>query len=127
MEKSAMNVRRKIGNKLLTLVMRLLYSIDVKDSQSGMWVMKKSFVSKIKLRSDDMSMSEEIKIIAFRKFKADEADGKYYARSGTAKLKEFQDGWKNLTYLIGYRRKLASAILPFSSSAKEKERTLLSE
>jgi len=127
MEKSAMNLRRKIGNKLLTFVMRLLYSINIKDSQSGMWVMKKSFISKIKLRSDDMSISEEIKIIAFRKFKADEVDGKYYARSGTAKLKEFQDGWKNLTYLLGYRRKLESAILPFSSSAKGKKETLLSE
>jgi dolichol-phosphate hexosyltransferase len=127
MEKGAMNVRRRIGNKLLTSVMKLLYSIDVKDSQSGMWIMKKSFISKIKLRSDDMSMSEEIKIIAFRNFKADEVGGKYYARSGTAKLNEFRDGWKNLTYLLGYRRKLGSAILPFSSSANEKKETLLSE
>jgi glycosyltransferase involved in cell wall biosynthesis len=125
MEKGAMNVRRRIGNKLLTFVMKLLYSIDVKDSQSGMWVMKKSFISKIKLRSDDMSMSEEIKIIAFRNFKADEVDGKYYARSGTAKLNEFRDGWKNLTSLLCYRRKLESAILPLSSSAKEKERNPL--
>jgi glycosyltransferase involved in cell wall biosynthesis len=125
MQKGAMNVRRRIGNKLLTLVMKLLYSIDVKDSQSGMWVMKKSFISKIKLRSDDMSMSEEIKIIAFRNFKADEVNGKYYARKGTAKLNEFRDGWKNLTYLLGYRRKLGSAILPLSSSAKEKERSPL--
>jgi glycosyltransferase involved in cell wall biosynthesis len=125
MEKGAMNLRRRVGNKLLTFVMRLMYDIDVKDSQSGMWIMKKSFISHIKLRSDDMSMSEEIKILAFRNFKAAEVEGKYSARSGTAKLKEFQDGWKNLTYLLSNRRRLKSAILDLTSSYKEKE--ILSE
>jgi len=64
MEGDAMNITRKVGNKILALLISLLYSISIKDSQSGMWIMKKSFVSKIRLKSDDMSMSEEIKIIA---------------------------------------------------------------
>lgn len=121
MEKGAMNSRRRFGNKLLTFVARLLYSIDVKDSQSGMWIMSKNFISQIKLRSDKMSMSEEIKIIAFRNFKAAEAEGKYSSRSGTAKLKELQDGFKNLTYLISYKRRLKSAVLPLPSSTEESE------
>lgn len=129
MDKGAMSLRRRFGNKLLTSVMRLLYHIDVKDSQSGMWIMKKSFVSQIKLISDDMSLSEEIKIIAFRNFNAAEVDGKYSARSGTAKLKEFRDGWTNLTYLFSYRKSFRSAVLELrtspSSSSKEKE--ILSE
>jgi hypothetical protein len=68
MEGDAMNITRKVGNKILALLISLLYSISIKDSQSGMWIMKKSFVSKIRLKSDDMSMSEEIKIIAFKFF-----------------------------------------------------------
>jgi glycosyltransferase involved in cell wall biosynthesis len=124
MEKDAMNLRRRFGNKLLTFVMRLLYHIDVKDSQSGMWIMKKSFISQIKLLSDDMSLSEEIKIVAFSNFKAAEVDGKYSARSGTAKLKEFHDGWRNLTYLFGYKKRSRSAVMKLSSS---KEKEILSE
>ena len=72
----------------------------MKDSQSGMWVMKRSFISQIRLHSDDMSLSEEIKIIAFRFFRSAESDGRYYARAGTAKLKVIQDGWKNFKYSI---------------------------
>jgi glycosyltransferase involved in cell wall biosynthesis len=128
LERGAMNLRRKFGNKLLSFLMRLIYRIDVKDSQSGMWIMKKSFTSQIKPYSDNMSMSEEIKIIAFRNFKAAEVDGKYSARSGSAKLKEFHDGWNNLIYLLDNRRRLKSVNLvdlsssSFSpSSSKEKK------
>lgn len=45
MEKGAMSVMHRIGNKVLSIVMRLLYSVDLKDSQSGMWVMKKKTLS----------------------------------------------------------------------------------
>jgi hypothetical protein len=36
-----MSVVHRIGNKMLSLAIRLLYSVDLKDSQSGMWIMKK--------------------------------------------------------------------------------------
>jgi glycosyltransferase involved in cell wall biosynthesis len=121
MEKGAMSTTRMIGNKVLTFLIRLLYSIDVKDSQSGMWAMKRSFISQIRLHSDDMSLSEEIKIIAFRFFRSAESDGKYYARAGTAKLKVIDDGWKNFKYLFQYKRKLASAVVRSSAYTSEKE------
>ena len=120
MEKGAMSPTRKIGNKILTFMMRLLYSINVKDSQSGMWVMKRSFISQIRLRSDDMSLSEEIKIIAFRFFRSAESDGKYYARTGTAKLKVIQDGWKNLKYLFQFKKKIGSAVIESSTYSGDK-------
>jgi dolichol-phosphate hexosyltransferase len=121
MERGAMNLTRRIGNKILTTLMHLLYSIDIKDSQSGMWIMKKDFISRIRLSSDDMSMSEEIKIIAFRFFRSAESDGKYYARAGTAKLKVIQDGWKNLKYLFKFKKKIESAVVGPPMYSKEKE------
>ena len=121
MEKGAMDFTRRVGNKLLTLLMRVLYSVDINDSQSGMWIMKKSFISQIRLVSDDMSMSEEIKIIAFRFFRSKELDGKYYSRTGTAKLKVIHDGWQNLRYLFDYKKKIGSAVIPSSSYTNEKE------
>jgi dolichol-phosphate hexosyltransferase len=102
-EDGAMSICHWVGNKILSIAMRLLYSVDVEDSQSGMWIMKKSFVNKIKLESDDMSMSEEIKIIAFKFFKSAEVDGKYFRRTGQAKLDTIRHGWDNLKYLFLYR------------------------
>jgi glycosyltransferase involved in cell wall biosynthesis len=110
MEKGAMSLTRRVGNKILTLATRTLYSVDINDSQSGMWIMRKKFISRVRLNSDDMSMSEEIKIIAFRFFNALEVDGKYHARTGAAKLKVIQDGWKNLKFLFDYKKKIQSSL-----------------
>jgi glycosyltransferase involved in cell wall biosynthesis len=117
MEKNAMSLSHKVGNKILSAFMRILYSIDIKDSQSGMWIMKRSFIESVKLNSDDMSLSEEIKIIAFRYFKSLEADGKYYKRIGEAKLETFSHGLTNLKYLFQYRKTARFAILPPASQA----------
>jgi glycosyltransferase involved in cell wall biosynthesis len=112
MEQGVMSLTRRIGNKILTLLTELMYSIDLKDSQSGMWIMKKDFVSSIQLDSDGMSLSEEIKIIAFKFFKSKEIDGRYYSRSGDAKLRVFYDGWENLKYLFKLRNKIKKMDVP---------------
>jgi hypothetical protein len=59
-----------------------------------------------------MSMSEEIKIIAFTFFKSIEIGGKYYERIGEAKLETFGHGIKNLKYLFHYLRLLKFALQP---------------
>jgi dolichol-phosphate hexosyltransferase len=110
MEKGVMSLTRRTGNKILTYLTKLLYSLDLKDSQSGMWIMKRDFLSSIKLSSDGMSLSEEIKIIAFKFFRSKEIDGKYYSRNGDAKLRVFYDGWENLRYLLQFRKKINSAV-----------------
>jgi glycosyltransferase involved in cell wall biosynthesis len=110
MEPGSMSITHKFGNLILSTVMRCLYSVDVQDSQSGMWVMHKSFVDKIDLLADDMSLSEEIKIIAFKFFKAVELNGKYFNRTGSAKLATFKHGWKNLIHLFQYRKSLKLAV-----------------
>jgi glycosyltransferase involved in cell wall biosynthesis len=119
LEEGAMSITRRVGNKILALLISLLYSISIKDSQSGMWIMKRNFISKIRLNSDDMSMSEEIKIIAFKFFSSREVDGVYRRRTGTAKLDTIQHGWKNMKYLFEYRKHLGSAVQPLTLSGKE--------
>jgi glycosyltransferase involved in cell wall biosynthesis len=110
MEKNTMLFSHRFGNRILSSVMCLLYSVKVKDSQSGMWIMSKRFIDKINLISDDFSFSEEIKIIAFKFFKAIELDGQYYRRVGKQKLVTFEDGWNNLKYLFRYKSFLNSSI-----------------
>lgn len=106
MDDGAMDFSHRIGNNILTMLTNFLFSLHIKDSQSGMWIMKKSFLSRINLRSDGMSMSEEIKIIAYSFFVAVEVDGKYYRkRTGKSKMKLFQDGLGNLVYLFLYKMK----------------------
>jgi dolichol-phosphate hexosyltransferase len=109
-ERGAMSPINRVGNRLLTLVTRVLYSVNIEDSQSGMWIMKNSFISQVELDSDGMSLSEEIKIIAFKFFSSAEIDGEYYARTGKAKINVIRDGWKNLKYLFDYRKKIDSAV-----------------
>lgn len=110
MQKGAMDTYHQFGNRMLSLFIRLLYSIDVRDSQSGMWIMSRSFIQRINIQSDAFSMSEEIKIIAFKFFKAVELDGRYYKRVGEVKLATFSDGWRNLKYLIRYRSLIKNAV-----------------
>jgi glycosyltransferase involved in cell wall biosynthesis len=110
MESGSMGLTRRVGNKILALLIGLLYSVHLKDSQSGMWIMKKSFISRIHLNSDDMSMSEEIKIIAFKFFKSTEVDGTYFTRTGTTKLDIFRHGWRNLIYLFQYKKLIKFAL-----------------
>jgi hypothetical protein len=75
-----------------------------------MWIIKREFIDAINLKSDDMSMSEEIKIIAFKFFNSIELDGNYHRRIGREKLQAFKHGWRNLKYLFEYKRLLDSAI-----------------
>jgi hypothetical protein len=71
---------------------------------------KKNFIDRINLNSDDMSMSEEIKIVAFTFFKSLEIEGNYSKRIGTQKIDTFRDGWNNLKYLFQYKKLLRFAI-----------------
>ena len=119
MEDGAMSLVRMVGNKILALLILLLYSVSIRDSQSGMWIMKKDFISRIHLNSDDMSMSEEIKIIAFKFFSSLEIDGIYRKRIGAAKLDIIQHGWKNMKYLFELKKHLKSALKPLTVAATE--------
>ena len=106
----AMAPYHRFGNNVLSMFMRILYSVKVRDSQSGMWIMSRDFINRINIASDGFSMSEEIKIIAFTFFKALELNGRYNRRVGKVKLATFGDGWRNLKYLFRYKSLIKDAI-----------------
>lgn len=119
MEDGAMGIFHRVGNKLLTFFMHLLYSIEVKDSQSGMWIMSKKFAGAINMQSEGFSFSEEIKIIAFKFFKAQESEGTYSRRAGKVKLGTLKDGWSNLKFLFKYKLLIKNALCPLEPLEKE--------
>lgn len=96
----SMRLLNRIGNAFLTLVTNLIFSLNLKDSQSGMWIIKKEGLNKLFLVSEGMAFSEEIKIEAFNKLKSKEIQGSYYKRIGGSKLRIIQDGWSNLIFLF---------------------------
>src|SRR5919112_4060764 len=65
-DRHAMSFKHKLGNLVLSIAMSLLYFRWVRDSQSGMWVFRRSILKGMKLESDGMAFSEEIKIEALR-------------------------------------------------------------
>jgi dolichol-phosphate hexosyltransferase len=103
MQPGAMNFTHKLGNKILAISARLLFRVKLRDSQSGMWVFRRSALPKLDITSDGMSMSEEIKIEAFKKLRAREVPIIYSPRIGEVKLNTWRDGKNNLKFLFKKR------------------------
>ena len=96
------NPIRILGNVILSCTMAALYLCYVVDSQSGMWVFKKTILPNIRLTSDGMALSEEIKIEAFsnKSITALEIPIYYGERIGDSKLNLWKDGFLNLAFLL---------------------------
>ena len=101
----AMSFKHKFGNLVLSLAMTLLYFQWVRDSQSGMWVFRRSILKEMTLESDGMAFSEEIKIEALKssKIRFREISIQYSSRLGEIKLNPWRDGFYNLWFLLKKR------------------------
>jgi len=103
MQPGAMNFTHKFGNWILAISARLLFRVKLRDSQSGMWIFRRSALPKLDISSDGMAMSEEIKIEAFKKLRVKEVPIKYSPRIGEVKLNTWRDGKDNLKFLFKKR------------------------
>jgi hypothetical protein len=104
-DSSAMSFKHKFGNLVLSLAMSALYFRWVRDSQSGMWVLRRSILKDMVLVSDGMAFSEEIKIEAIRnpRIRFGEISILYSSRLGEVKLNPWRDGIQNLLFLVRKR------------------------
>jgi glycosyltransferase involved in cell wall biosynthesis len=106
----SMSVKHYFGNLILALTLRILYFINLRDSQSGMWIFRKEALKKVQALedfNDGMPFSEEIKIEMFsnKTLKTKEIPSALYAREGDVKLQSFTDGIKNFKFLFFNRVK----------------------
>jgi hypothetical protein len=85
--------------------MSLLFIRWINDSQSGMWVFSREALKRMKLTSDGMAFSEEIKIeaIRHREIGFREIFINYSQRVGEVKLQPWRDGMRNLAFLVRKR------------------------
>jgi glycosyltransferase involved in cell wall biosynthesis len=104
-DRTAMSFKHKFGNWMLSLAMSVLYFRWVRDSQSGMWVLRRSILKEMYLESDGMSFSEEIKIEALKssRVRFAEISIMYSSRLGEIKLNPWRDGLYNLLFLMKKR------------------------
>jgi glycosyltransferase involved in cell wall biosynthesis len=104
-DRRAMSFKHKVGNLILSLAMSLLFFRWVRDSQSGMWVFRRSILDQMTLKSDGMAFSEEIKVEAIRnpRIRFGEISIQYSSRMGEVKLNPWRDGLTNLLFLVEKR------------------------
>ena len=104
-DRAAMSFKHKLGNLVLSVAMSILYFRWVRDSQSGMWVFRRSILNGMTLISDGMAFSEEIKIEALKNpnVRFDEISIQYSSRLGEIKLNPWRDGFYNLWFLVKKR------------------------
>ena len=112
----AMTTEHRIGNWVLNTFLRLAYSHyltdvpggTIRDSQSGMWVFRRSILPSLQLTQDGMALSEEIKIEAIlRGWRFEEVPITYAERWGAPKLSSWRDGQRNLLFLFRKRLEIA--------------------
>ena len=106
----SMTVKHAFGNIVLATTLKILFFINIRDSQSGMWIFKKDALTKIqplKDFNDGMPFSEEIKIEMFKakNIKSKEIPSTLSRREGQIKLESFKDGYRNLRFLFRKRIK----------------------
>ena len=100
----AMGWSNQVGNRVLTLVTWLLFQTPIRDSQSGMWVFRRALLERLRLTSDGMAFSEEIKLEALLQgARFGEEHIPYGMREGEVKLQKWRDGWANLVFLVRKR------------------------
>src|SRR5438034_5949894 len=103
--RDSMSLKHRIGNWGLSVAMSALFFRWVSDLQSGMWIFRRDVLQKMKLVSDGMAFSEEIKIEAIRNNEIGfrEIFINYSNRIGEKKLQPWRDGIRNIAFLLRKR------------------------
>lgn len=97
----AMKTSHVVGNWGLSLVTRFLFRWPFNDSQSGMWIFKRSIWDELDVQHVGMPFSQELKVDVFsRGFKCAEVPIEYRSRVGEVKLNAIRDGLLNITQLF---------------------------
>ena len=116
LDRKAMTTEHRIGNWLLNEVVTIAYArylreaggLVIRDSQSGMWIFRRSVFGRVRLTQDGMPMSEELKLeVLLNGLKMREVPIRYSERWGAPKLSSWRDGRKNLSFLFTKRLDVA--------------------
>jgi len=96
------------ANYTISWLIRILFRINLVDSQSGMMVFKKSILKKIRIKNTAMGFSPEIKIRAFLdpSIKCGEVHIPYLSRIGISKFRRMKDSMQTFYSVLSLWVKL---------------------
>lgn len=103
-DKTAMPFVKRISNRITSWIIRKLFHINLVDSQSGMFVLKKEFLSKILPSNPGMGFTHEIKLRAWlnQDIRSAEEHINYQKRIGRVKYRPFRDGLETIWDLFKF-------------------------
>lgn len=107
LRKGAMSRKHRFGNWVLSATARALFGLRLRDSQSGMWVIRRRALPALDVErmAEGMAFSQEIKIEAIRRLggRFAELPAGLRPRIGTPVLSSWRDGLGNLRSLYAWR------------------------
>ena len=107
LQPGAMSRTHRFGNWVLSATARGLFGVRLRDSQSGMWIIRRAALKGMPYDgfSEGMAFSQELKIEALKRWKgrAFEVPGELRPRIGKPVLNSWRDGLGNLRRLVTRR------------------------
>jgi glycosyltransferase involved in cell wall biosynthesis len=101
MDGDAMPLVNMVGNKMLSLVARILLQLDVTDTQCGLRAIRSNLAREIKIEADGMPFAIEMLARAKKAgAKIAEVPISYHERKGFSKLSRFEDGFGILRKIL---------------------------
>jgi len=93
-----------LANLLISFLIRVLFNVDIIDSQSGMFILKKGITEKLCVVDKGMAFSQEVKIKAWTNYymKKKETWIPYRRREGEVKFRGIIDGFINLSFVLRF-------------------------
>ncbi len=94
-------MHRHVGTPLLSLVLRALFRLEVKDSQCGMRAFSRDAYQKMRLRTGGMEFASEMLVNAARaRLALTQVPVRYFPRRGVSKLRSVPDGWRHVRFML---------------------------
>lgn len=99
-----MSGMHRLGNSILNATFRRLFGYPIRDSQSGMWVFRRDVLESLRVHSDGMAFSEELKLEVLRgRRRFREVPIAYRSRVGQKKIRSVRDAIRNEVWLLRKR------------------------
>ncbi|NWF95444.1 MAG: glycosyltransferase family 2 protein [Candidatus Thorarchaeota archaeon] len=103
-EDCAFTWSHNLGNRVLSRVMNLLFNTGFNDSQSGMWLIRRDSIDKMKFEGIHWEFSAEIKIEArIRRLRCAETPIRYRARMAGSTTNSWREGLKIALFMLAKR------------------------
>ncbi len=98
---ASMPFQNRIGNRLLSGLLRLFFNSDVRDAHCGIRAIKRKSLDKLELKAAGWEFASEM-VIKAQDMRIKNIPIDYHPRIGYSKLKPIPAGWRHLRFMLMY-------------------------